>query len=158
MAGTALDEVDQRILHELERDGRMSMRQLAETVHISRANAYSRVERLRERGVITGFSARIDPNARGLGTSAYVTLNLRQSEWLAIRPRLAALPGVEHIALLGGEFDALLLVRAEDNAGLRRLVMEQIQGIPDVLGTRTFLVFEEAWPEHDRAVAAPPAE
>lgn len=158
MAGTVLDEVDHLIVSALERDGRMSMRQLAETVHISRANAYARVERLRDSGVITGFSALVDPAARGLGTSAYVTLNLRQADWRTIRSQLDLLEGIEHVALLGGEFDALLLVRAEDNAGLRRLVLEQIQSIPGVLGTRTFLVFEEAWPQRGRAAAAPLTE
>ena len=83
----------------------MSMRTLAETLHISRANAYARVERLRRAGVIRGFRADIDPVAAGMGTSAYVTVNLRQAEWRGVREQLRALPGVVHIALVGGEFD-----------------------------------------------------
>ena len=51
-----LDEVDRRILDELVRDGRTSIRTLAERIHISRANAYARVDRLLRDGVITGFS------------------------------------------------------------------------------------------------------
>ncbi|KAA1418198.1 Lrp/AsnC family transcriptional regulator [Mumia zhuanghuii] len=155
MAGAPIDDVDRRILRELERDGRMSMRRLAETVHISRANAYARVERLRDTGVITGFAALVDPGLRGLGTSAYVALQLQQEEWHDIRPALAALEGIEHVALLGGEFDALVLVRAEDNAALRQLILEQIQMIPGVLTTRTFLVFEELYPERERSAAPP---
>ena len=56
MAGP-LDDIDQRILAELGRDGRMSIRTLAERLHISRANAYARVQRLRETNVIKGFRA-----------------------------------------------------------------------------------------------------
>ena len=139
----ALDATDQRILDTLARDGRMSMRTLAETLHISRANAYARVERLQTTGVIKGFRADIDPVASGLGTSAYVTLNLRQADWRDVRAQLQALPGVAHIALVGGEFDAILLVRARDNADLRRLVLDEIQGMAGVESTRTLLVFEE---------------
>jgi DNA-binding Lrp family transcriptional regulator len=138
-----LDATDRRILDALSADGRMSVRSLAEALHISRANAYTRVERLKENGVIRGFTAVVDPVASGMGTSAYVTLNLRQTDWRQIRERLCALPGVAHIGLVGGEFDVVLLVRARDNEDLRRLVLDEIQGMPGVLGTRTHLVFEE---------------
>ncbi|MFG1606432.1 Lrp/AsnC family transcriptional regulator [Actinoplanes sp. NPDC049265] len=141
-----LDDTDRRILDELTADGRMSMRTLAERLHISRANAYARVERLQQSGVIRGFTADIDPAAAGLGTSAYVTVNLRQHDWREVRAQLLRLDGVAHIGLLGGEFDVILLVRARDNADLRRLVLDEIQGMPGVLNTRTHLVFEEPRP------------
>jgi DNA-binding Lrp family transcriptional regulator len=138
------DDIDRQILAELTRDGRMSMRTLAERLHISRANAYARVERLRATNVIRGFRADVDPVAAGLGTSAYVTVNLRQTEWRVVREKLRALPGVVHVALVGGEFDAILLVRTTDNAELGRLVLNVIQDMPGVVNTRTLLVFEEA--------------
>jgi len=138
-----LDDIDRRILAELTRDGRMSMRALAETLHISRANAYARVERLQSTGVIRGFRADIDPVAAGQTTSAFVTMNVRQSQWRDIQERLCALPGIAHIGLVGGEFDVVLLVRARDNADLKRLVLDEIQSMPGVLTTRTHLVFEE---------------
>ncbi len=147
MAEPQIDEIDGRILDALERDGRLSMRQLAEEVHISRANAYARVERLTESGVIKGYTALVDPVGRGLGTSAYLTMNVRQPDWRSIHAQLRSLDGVEHIALVGGEFDVVMLVRAHDNAGLRRLVLDEIQGIPGILSTRTLLVFEESSPE-----------
>src|ERR1700760_261988 len=98
-----LDEIDRKILAELTADGRMSMRTLAQRVHISRANAYARVERLREANVIRGFRADVDPVAYGLGTSAYVTVNLRQTEWRGVRGKLRALPRGVHVAPVGGE-------------------------------------------------------
>jgi DNA-binding Lrp family transcriptional regulator len=141
-----IDDIDRRILVELSRDGRMSMRTLAELLHISRANAYARVQRLRETNVIRGFRADVDHVAAGMGTSAYLTVNLRQAEWRVVGEQLRALPGVVHIALVGGEFDVILLVRAKDNADLRRLVLDVIQGMPGVVSTRTLLVFEEFEP------------
>jgi DNA-binding Lrp family transcriptional regulator len=138
-----LDDIDRRIIDALRRDGRLSVRALAEEVSISRANAYTRLERLTSSGAITGFTATVDPAAIGLGTSAYVTLTVRQNSWRELKARLQAIPEVHHMALVGGEFDVILLVRAADNAALRDVVLNELQAIPEVLATRTSLVFED---------------
>ena len=139
----ALDETDRQLIEALGQDGRLSIRALADQVHISRANAYARVERLTTTGVITGFTVTVDPLKMGLATSAYVTLSLRQSSWRTLRKQLQAIPEIKHMALVGGDFDAILLVRAADNEGLRRVVLEKLQAIPEVLATRTALIFED---------------
>ncbi|MER5861811.1 Lrp/AsnC family transcriptional regulator [Kitasatospora sp. NPDC002040] len=138
-----LDRVDQSILRLLQQDGRASIRSIAERVHVSRANAYARIARMVEDGIIRGFTARIDHERAGQGASAYITLKIVQNSWRTVREQLLALPGVAHIALVGGEFDVLLLVHTADNHALRELVLGQIQGIPQVLATQTLLVFEE---------------
>jgi DNA-binding Lrp family transcriptional regulator len=138
-----LDATDRQILRELIKDARTSIRSLAETVHISRASAYSRVGRLVDDGVITGFSARINHERAGLGTSAYVSLTIEQNSWPEVSAHLGRLPYVEHVSRLGADFDVLVLVRAPDNAALRVVVLDRIQGIPSVRSTRTWLVFDE---------------
>jgi DNA-binding Lrp family transcriptional regulator len=138
-----LDAPDRQILGELIRDARTSIRSLAERIHISRASAYSRVNRLVADGVITGFSARIAHERAGLGTSAYVSLSIEQNSWSEVSAQLGRLPFVEHVSRLGADFDVLVLVRAPDNAALRVLVLDRIQGIPSVRTTRTWLVFDE---------------
>ncbi|MBW4701353.1 MULTISPECIES: Lrp/AsnC family transcriptional regulator [Micromonospora] len=140
---TPLDEVDRRVLDELTRDGRLSMRTLAERVHVSRTNAYARVERLLRDGVITGFRARVAPEPAGLGTSAYISLTIQQNTWREVSAELARVRYIEHVALLSGEHDVLALVRAPDNATLRDVVLSRVQGIAGVLSTRTWLVFDE---------------
>lgn len=141
---TPIDETDRKIIRELEADGRLSGRALSERVTVSRANAYARVQRLVADGVITGFTARVDPAKVGLTTSAYVTMTVRQSSWRDLQERLRCIPEVRHMALLGGEFDVMLLVRTTDNDALRRVVLEQLQAIPGVIATRTFLIFEDS--------------
>ena len=138
-----LDSTDRLILGELVRDARTSIRALAERVHVSRANAYARVDRLVADGVVTGFSANIDPERAGLGTSAYVSLSIEQNSWREVSAGLGRLPFVEHVSMLGADFDVLVLVRAPDNAALRDLVLDRIQAIPGVRTTRTWLVFDE---------------
>jgi len=138
-----LDSTDRLILGELVRDARTSIRALAERVHVSRANAYARVDRLVADGVVTGFSANIDHERAGLGTSAYVSLSIEQNSWREVSAGLGRLPFVEHVSMLGADFDVLVLVRAPDNAALRDLVLDRIQAIPGVRTTRTWLVFDE---------------
>jgi DNA-binding Lrp family transcriptional regulator len=145
-----LDDTDLRILGELQRDGRASMSAVAQAVHISRAGAYARVSRLTDAGVITGYGARVDPVRAGLHSSAYVTLSVDQAPWQELRARLIEIPEVKHIALVGGEVDLLLLVRARDNHDLRRVVLEQLQSIPSVRSTKTWLIFEDFDPQDER--------
>lgn len=138
-----IDDIDARILRELRADGRLSVRQLAERVRVSRANAYTRLERMTADGVITGYTVLVDPAKTGLSTSAYVTLTVRQHDWRDLQQRLRAIPEVQHMALVGGDFDVILLVRAADNAALRHVVLDRLQAIPGVLSSRTFLIFED---------------
>ncbi|MFH8794059.1 Lrp/AsnC family transcriptional regulator [Streptomyces sp. NPDC017941] len=138
-----LDSIDRDILHILHTDGRASIRSVSERVHVSRANAYARINRLIDDGVIRGFGARINHERAGQGASAYITLKIVQNGWRTVREQLRTLPGASHIALVSGDFDVLLLVHTPDNRALRELVLTRIQSIPEVLSTRTLLVFEE---------------
>lgn len=155
----ALDAIDRDILRILQSDGRASIRSVAERVHVSRANAYARINRLIDDGVIRGFSARINHERAGQGASAYITLKIVQNSWRTVREQLQALPGAAHIALVSGDFDVLLLVHTPDNRTLRELVLTRIQAIPEVLSTRTLLVFEETDldPAPPPLPSAPPA-
>jgi DNA-binding Lrp family transcriptional regulator len=142
-SAVGLDQADRAIIAELVRDGRTSIRALAEKLHISRANAYSRIARLEAAGAIRGFTTRLDPPRVGLATTAYVSLTVDQNSWRSVSDGLRNVPGIESFALVGGDYDILALVRAADNAELRTIVLELIQDIPGVRSTRTWLVFEE---------------
>ena len=139
----SLDDVDRAIVAVLREDGRISMRALADRLHISRAGAYLRVQRLEESGVITGYTARVDPQRYGYGLSAYVYLKIAQPAWKGLRARLVAIPEVEHAALVSGDTDIVLLVRTRDIAALRELVLNSFQSMPEVLSTQTVLIFDE---------------
>ena len=144
-----LDDTDRQIIEALRADGRMSMRALADLVHISRANAYARVSRLEREGVITGYGAHIDPVRAGYALSAYVYVDIAQRSWKSVRGQLLSMPEIDHVALLSGEHDILLRVRARDAVSLRDVVLTRLQEIPEVHSTQTVLIFEEATPARD---------
>lgn len=138
-----LDAIDREIVTALRGDGRLSIRALAAQLNISRANAYARVQRLEQSGVITGYTATINPQRCGYGVSAYVYLKISQHSWKSVRQRVTSIPEVEHAALVAGENDIVLLVRTRDTASLRNLVLTKFHEMPDVLSTETVLIFDE---------------
>ncbi|HEY6498337.1 MAG TPA: Lrp/AsnC family transcriptional regulator [Streptosporangiaceae bacterium] len=150
-----LDETDRHIVDELRANGRMSMRALAAVLHISRANAYTRVARLERDGVITGYTAIVDPQRYGHTLSAYVYLKVQQQAWKRLRNRLADIPEVDHAALVSGEHDIVLLVRTRDAAALRDLVLTRLQDMPEVVSTQTELIFDEIRPTTQTARTPP---
>lgn len=143
-ASRPLDEVDHAIVAALRADGRLSMIELAQRVGISRGNAYARFERLRRDGVILGFTARVDPRRLGLTVAAYVNLRVEQDEWRTVRGRLRAMPEVEHVALVAGGSDFMVLVRARDVEDLREVVLERLRRVAGVRSTLTTLILDEA--------------
>ncbi len=145
----AMDDTDRLIVEALRADGRMSMRALADLIHISRASAYARVARLERDGVITGYAALIDPVRYGYALSAYVYLDIAQRSWKSVRGQLLSMPEVDHVALVSGAHDILLRVRARDAVSLRDVVLTRLQEIPEVRSTQTVLIFEEATPVQD---------
>jgi DNA-binding Lrp family transcriptional regulator len=145
-----MDDIDRKIVEALRADGRMSMRALADLIHISRASAYARVTRLENDGVITGYAAVIDPVRAGYALSAYVYLDIAQRSWKSVRGQLLKMPEVDHVALVSGGHDIVLRVRARDAVSLRDVVLTRLQDLPEVHSTQTVLIFEEATPTQQR--------
>jgi len=141
-----LDATDRRIVEQLGADGRLSVNELAERVHVSRATAYARLERLRADGVITGFSATVDPAKFGYPLAALVLVNVDQSQWREVREAVLLLPGLEYLAFTSGGFDLVLLVRLPSIGDLRDVVLVQLHDIPGIRAAQTMFVLDEARP------------
>jgi DNA-binding Lrp family transcriptional regulator len=61
-----------------------------------------------------------------------------------VRGQLLSVPEIDHVALVSGEHDILVRVRAQDAVSLRDVVLTRLQEIPEVHSTQTVLIFEEA--------------
>lgn len=139
-----IDDIDLALVKALVADGRASLTDLAEQVNVSRSTVHARVQRLRDDGVITGFSATVEPGAIGLGVAALVFIDIDQHDWRNLRDRLMAVPGVEYLAMCAGRFDVMLLVRAVSIAALRDVLLQDVQRIAGVKSTETIFVLDEA--------------
>jgi DNA-binding Lrp family transcriptional regulator len=141
-----LDGVDRAILAEVQRDGRLSVNELAARVNVARATAYQRLQRLEDDGVITRYAAVVDPRRVGLGIAALILVNVDQGDWRDARRRLLELPGLQYLALTSGTFDFVVLVRVPDVETLRDVVLVQLHGLPEVRSTQTVFVLEDHLP------------
>ncbi|MFK4729394.1 Lrp/AsnC family transcriptional regulator [Agromyces mediolanus] len=138
-----LDDIDRRIVAELSRDGRLSVRTLAERVHVSRTAAHNRLQALQRRGVISGFGAQIDRKAIGLEISALVVVRVGDVPWEQIVDQLATLPFVEKVQAVSGDIDIILTVSAPDHEQLSQAILRDIHDMPGVVSTRSHLILAE---------------
>ncbi|MCD1570225.1 MULTISPECIES: Lrp/AsnC family transcriptional regulator [Agromyces] len=138
-----LDDIDRRIVAELSQDGRLSVRTLAERVHVSRTAAHNRLQALQRRGVISGFGAQIDRKAIGLEISALVVVRVGDVPWEQIVEQLATLPFVEKVQAVSGDIDIILTVSAPDHEQLSQAILRDIHDMPGVVSTRSHLILAE---------------
>jgi len=138
-----IDSVDRAIIAAVSEDARISLTDLADVVNVSRSTAHTRLQRLRDDNVITGFTATIDPQALGLGVAALVFIDIEQHDWRTLRTELAAIPGVEYLAMCAGRFDLMLIARAESIPAMRDVLLEKIQRIPGVRSTESVIILDE---------------
>jgi DNA-binding Lrp family transcriptional regulator len=138
-----LDEIDLRILSELRANGRVSMAALAEKVNMSRASVYNRVEQLTSSGVITGFTAQVDPGLVGLDICALVFVTVHPQSWSTFREALLEMPDVEYCSITTGEHDAMLLMRAIDMGGVHDFVTGVVAARPEVKAVVSVVVLDE---------------
>ena len=134
-----LDEIDRRILAELQQDGRMTNVDLARRVGISAPPCLRRLRRLEETGMIRGYHA--DTNLQALGWEitffAIVGLESQKESVLSAFERLVAdWPEVRECHMIRGGGDFLLRIVARDTAHENRLT-ERLTGAPNVSRVQT---------------------
>ena len=117
-----LDDVDWRLLAELQADGRLSYNELARRVHLSPPAVAERVRRLEQSGVISGYSARVDPTRAGQPLLAFIQLRCRLGSCLLKTTTSAEYPELAEIHKLSGEFCTMLKVRAASLAHFEGLI------------------------------------
>lgn len=141
----ALDHIDHQIIDLLQADARLSNRDLAARVGLAPSTTLARVQRLIETGVLTGFSARVDPGALGLSLQVVVFVQLnshRRDESRDFIDQILDRPEVVQVFYVGGAQDLVVHVMARDTEDLRRVVLEGIASNPLVRHLETNLVFE----------------
>jgi DNA-binding Lrp family transcriptional regulator len=118
-----IDEIDQQIVTLLLEDGRRSYGDIGRRVSLSAPSVKRRVDALRARGAITGFTARLDPAVLGQTTEAFVELFFAPGTQLdEVAERLRAVPEVVEAWSVTGDADAIARVRTASNADLEGVI------------------------------------
>lgn len=134
------DELDRQIVACLVENARASFGEIGRQVGLSAPAVKRRVDRLLADGVITGFSARLDDEALGAGTEAFVELYCRSRTNPAdILAMVAGLPDVVNAYTVTGDADALLHIKTASPADLEAVV-EQVRAHQNAERTKTTIV------------------
>ncbi|GHE59085.1 AsnC family transcriptional regulator [Streptomyces longispororuber] len=140
-----MDALDRKILTELQRDGRLTVTELAARVRLSVSPCHRRVRDLERSGAIRGYRAVVDPAALGLHFEALVFVTLRWEDRdtvIEFEKAVAEVAQVIQAQRLFGEPDYLLRVATADLAAFQRLYDEQLAILPGVHRLTSTLVMK----------------
>jgi Lrp/AsnC family transcriptional regulator for asnA, asnC and gidA len=131
-----LDDVDRRILRQLQDDGRRSFREIARTIDVSERTVRTRVRRMQDAGLLR-FLAFIDPRQLEHSVLALVLLRVDAASHDRIVETLTSWPEVSYVSTLMGRADIYAQVVCDDNDALWHLVGQRLRGLAGVLETET---------------------
>ena len=110
-----LDKTDKAILRLLQQNARMSNAEIARRVKLAPSAVLKRIQRMEQEKIITGYEARIDPKALGLGMGSFIKIHADEKLGeVAVGKRIAAMPEVQEVHFMAGDFYYLVKVREKD--------------------------------------------
>ncbi|MEI4261727.1 Lrp/AsnC family transcriptional regulator [Roseovarius sp. D0-M9] len=131
----SLDSLDRRLLAVLQRQGRISNADLAETVNLSASACHRRVQRMESEGYIKGYVALLDPQKMGVSATVFVeiTLSAQADNVLeAFEKAVARVPDVLECHLTAGTADYILKIVAESTEDFARIHRQYLTRLPGV--------------------------
>ena len=149
---TNLDNIDRKILRELETDGRISNAELSQRVGLSASACLRRVQELERRKVIRGYRAVLDRAAMGGGFTVFVTVGLSRhlkEDQAAFEGAMKLAPQVRECHNTSGSIEYLLRVEAEDLEAFKHFHTEVLGTIPQVSNITSYIVMGS--PKDERA-------
>lgn len=147
MATTKLDDIDRKILAELQADGRMTNVELAKRVGISAPPCLRRVRTLEETGYIRGYHADVDARELGFEVQVFAMVGLQsqaQADLTAFEDACRGWPLVRECHMLNGEVDFILKCVAPDLSSFQNFLTGELLTTPNVASVKTSLVIRAA--------------
>lgn len=155
-----LDSIDRIIVERLQADGRATQLELAQAVGLSQPAVAERIRKLEQRGVITGYAARVDSVRLGKDVTAFIGVTVDHPRHFdAFAERVRALDDVLECHRVAGEDSYLLKVKTANTASLDALLVGTLRTIPGVTRTHTTIVLASI--KEDSRIhlpSSPPAE
>lgn len=145
-----LDDIDSRLLAELQKDAMLTAQELGERLNLSPSQAGRRRQRLEAEGFITGYAARLDPGRVGLSVQAFVQVQMAThapEKARSFATLISTRPEVISAWTLTGEADYLLRVWCADLPGLNRLIHDVLLPHRAVARVQSQIVMDQFKPD-----------
>jgi DNA-binding Lrp family transcriptional regulator len=134
-----IDRLDAELIGLLAAEPRVGALEASRRLRVARGTVQARLERMQDRGVITGYGPEVDPAALGYEVTAFITLEIRQAGGHdPVAERLAAIPEVLEAHTITGPGDMLCRVVARTNTDLQR-VLDAIVSTQGVVRSATLI-------------------
>lgn len=143
-----MDAKDREILNLLQRDGRMSISELASQVSLSDTPCLRRVKKLEESGVISGYSAQLDSKAIGLNVLIYAFIKLQgntDKNAEVFEQSALALENVLECSVISGSHDYLLKIIVKDLEDYERFVKKSLGSISAIDAIESTVVLKQTF-------------
>ena len=142
-----LDDIDLRIIDELQRNGRMTNVDLARRVGISAPPCLRRVRALEQAGFVAGYHANVDPALLGFGVTVFAMVGLHsqaEADLQAFEARVESWPEVRECHMLNGDIDFILKCVAPDLASFQDFLTQKLTPAPNVANVKTSLTIRQS--------------
>lgn len=140
-----MDEVDARLLRELDAAPRVGVLEISRRLGIARATVQARLDRLVARGVIATFAPTLDPVAMGYTVTAFATLEIRQGRGQAVLAHLRGIAQVLEVHTITGPGDMLCRVVAQSNDDLQ-VVLDEVTQCADIVRSSSVIALSNPVP------------
>ena len=134
-----LDDVDRKIIRELQRDARVSFKTIAQKVGVSEATIFVRVKKMQEKGVIQGFTAIVNQAAVGKPLTAVVLVRATPKAHSGTLDAMRKLDDIYEIYDVTGQYYSILKIRTSGTEELGK-IMDEIGKIDGIAGTESIIV------------------
>ncbi len=136
-----IDVTDYKILTILREDGRASNAEIARHIGMAPSAILERIRKLEQRGIITGYEAKINPDALGLSLLSYVRVRADEAvDSMEVGEALARFPEVQEVHYTAGEDGYLIKVRTRNAEHLGKFLRERMGTIREITSTMSTVV------------------
>lgn len=150
-----MDALDHSILDLLQRDGRSTQLEISRTVGLSQPAVAERIRKLEERGVITGYTARVDAKKLGKDITAFIGVTIEHPKYFeGFAKKVTAMPEILEAHRVAGQDSYMLKVKTSNTRTLDQLLVETLRMIEGVTRTNTTIVLSSIKEETHVQVSA----
>ncbi len=145
-----LDEKDSAILTLIQRDGKLTAKQIAKKVNAPLTTVFAKTKRMEEQGIIREYRAIVASEKLGAGTAAFILASVSYRakaddvpvSQRAVAEEIARFPEVQEVHIITGDWDLLVKLRAENVDAIGKFVVDKLRLIKGLEKTLTCMVFE----------------
>lgn len=136
-----MDSIDYRIVDMLQRDGRATQLEISRSIGLSQPAVAERIRKLEERGIILGYTARVDASKLGKDITAFIGVTIEHPKYFeGFAKKVMSMPEVLEAHRVAGQDSYILKVRTANTKTLDQLLVETLRTISGVTRTHTTIV------------------